>query len=144
MTNNAEFSLHIHKKAGDARRPALYTIGVWEATVQRAICHIQPIKDALVAIRSLLDEADRSPVGKPCSQDCHSIQTTALSISTLLAPTAASPRLVLEAYCPSCGREWDENAEPVTVLVSVFAHITATAHVVVLNGTADFPARTSS
>ena len=33
MPDNPEFSLHVHKLMGNARRPALFTIAIWEGTV---------------------------------------------------------------------------------------------------------------
>src|SRR5258708_14809186 len=49
MANNSEFSFHVHKKAGNADRSALYTVGIWEGTVLHSICHVQPIDTALAA-----------------------------------------------------------------------------------------------
>lgn len=62
MSNNSEFSFHVHKKAGNGERPALFTVGLWEGTVQRGICHTQPIDDALAAIRRVLEEPERPAV----------------------------------------------------------------------------------
>ncbi len=56
MANNSEFSFHVHKKAGNADRPALYTVGIWEGTVLHSICHVQPIDTALAAVRRVLEE----------------------------------------------------------------------------------------
>jgi hypothetical protein len=62
MLNNSEFAFHVHRKAGDAKRPALFSIGVWEGKILRAICHTQPIDDALAAIRRVLEEPERPAV----------------------------------------------------------------------------------
>lgn len=49
------------------------------------------------------------------------------------------PRVVIEAYCPSCERVWDECEDTLTVLQSASDHAASTAHVVALNGTIDLP-----
>ena len=46
MLDNAEFSFHVHKLTADARRPALFTIAIWEGTVLRSICYAQPLDAA--------------------------------------------------------------------------------------------------
>ena len=56
----SEFALHVHKKCGDEEHADLYTIGVWEDSVLRGICHAQPIDAAVGAFRGFLHEA-----GKP-------------------------------------------------------------------------------
>jgi hypothetical protein len=58
----SEFALHVHKKPGNADRPDLYTIGVWEGTVLRGICHAQPIDCAVSALRRTLEEAGQSTI----------------------------------------------------------------------------------
>ena len=58
MTVSLELSLHIHKTLGDAHRPDLYTIALWqELSVLRGICYSRPIDDALAALRRTLEEA---------------------------------------------------------------------------------------
>ena len=49
------------------------------------------------------------------------------------------PRVVIEAYCPSCERVWDQCEDAFTVLQSASDHAASTAHVVALNGTIDLP-----
>lgn len=49
------------------------------------------------------------------------------------------PRIVIEAYCPSCERVWGQCEDIFTVLRSASDHAAATAHVVALNGTIDLP-----
>ena len=61
MANNSEFSFHVHKKAGNADRPALYTVGIWEGTGLHGICHVQPIDTALAAVRRVLEEPGHTP-----------------------------------------------------------------------------------
>jgi hypothetical protein len=63
-SGNREFDLHLHvlehRCEGGAPR---YTIGIWEQTTQgaglRAICHIRPLPDALLAIMDELDKGAR-------------------------------------------------------------------------------------
>jgi len=49
------------------------------------------------------------------------------------------PRVVIEAYCPSCERVWDQCEDAFIVLQSATDHAASTAHVVALNGTIDLP-----
>jgi hypothetical protein len=49
------------------------------------------------------------------------------------------PRVVIEAYCPSCERSWGQCGDTFTVLQSASDHAASTAHVVALNGTIDLP-----
>jgi hypothetical protein len=49
------------------------------------------------------------------------------------------PRVVIEAYCPSCERAWGQCEDAFTVLQSARYHAASTAHVVTLNGTIDLP-----
>jgi hypothetical protein len=49
------------------------------------------------------------------------------------------PRVVIEAYCPSCERVWGPCEDAFTVLQSARDHAQSTAHVVALNGTIDLP-----
>jgi len=58
----SEFALHIHKISGNKEHPDLYTIGIWDGTLLRAICHIQPIECALAALRRTLEETTRPVV----------------------------------------------------------------------------------
>jgi hypothetical protein len=57
---NPEFSLHVHKKVATAEHRDLYTIGIWKDSTLHAICHAQPLEQALGALRNVLDQA-----GKP-------------------------------------------------------------------------------
>ena len=57
MPANREFSVHVHKLMGNAQRPALFTIGLWEGNVLRAICYTQPLDAALLAVRKVLEES---------------------------------------------------------------------------------------
>ena len=54
---NPEFSLHVHKKTTVGRGQALYMIGIWNGPILFAICHVQPLDQALSALRNLLDQA---------------------------------------------------------------------------------------
>jgi hypothetical protein len=49
------------------------------------------------------------------------------------------PRVVIEAYCPSRERVWDQCEDAFTVLQSASDHAASTGHVVALNGTIDLP-----
>jgi hypothetical protein len=64
MLDNAEFSFHVHKLTADARRPALFTIAIWEGTVLRSICYAQPLDAALAAFRKIPEEWGREATGK--------------------------------------------------------------------------------
>jgi hypothetical protein len=68
---NAEFGLHVFKRQASGQRGDRYTIGVWEDTQQRAICHDASIDDALAAIRDEMEKAGQSPAAPhrqlPCS-----------------------------------------------------------------------------
>ena len=64
MLDNAEFSFHVHKLMANARRPALFTIAIWEGTVLRGICYAQPLDAALAAFRKILEEWGREATGK--------------------------------------------------------------------------------
>jgi hypothetical protein len=55
MLDNAEFSFHLHKLLANARRPASFTIAMWEGTVLHDICHAQPLDDALAAFSKILE-----------------------------------------------------------------------------------------
>ena len=56
MLDNAELSFHVHKLMADARRPALFTIAIWEGAVLRGICYAQPLDAALAAFCKILEE----------------------------------------------------------------------------------------
>jgi hypothetical protein len=68
---NAEFGLHVFRRRASGQKGDCYTIGVWEGTQQRAICHDASIDDALAAIRSEMEKAGQSPAAPhrqlPCS-----------------------------------------------------------------------------
>jgi hypothetical protein len=64
MPDNPEFSFQVHKLMGDARRPAVFTIGLWEGTALRGICYAQPLDTALAAIRKILEECRTKAMGK--------------------------------------------------------------------------------
>ncbi len=59
---NAEFGLHVFKRRASGQKGDRYTVGVWEGTYQRAICHDACIDGALAAIRGEMEKADPSPV----------------------------------------------------------------------------------
>jgi hypothetical protein len=54
--NNSEFSLHVHRTTGPDRQTNRYTIGLWNGIVLRAICHIEPLDNALAALRLVLED----------------------------------------------------------------------------------------
>ncbi len=55
-----KLSFHIFKRvSGDSQVP-LYTVGVWEGTIQRAICHDGCLTCALVAIRREIEKSEQS------------------------------------------------------------------------------------
>jgi hypothetical protein len=56
MLDNAEFSFHVHKLMANARRPALFTIAIWDRTVLRGICYAGTLDAALAAFRKILEE----------------------------------------------------------------------------------------
>ncbi len=63
-SGNREFDLHLHVlEHGCEGGASRYTIGVWEQTTLgaglRAICHIRPLPDALLAIMGELDKGAR-------------------------------------------------------------------------------------
>ncbi len=60
---NAEFGLHVFKRRASGNKGDRYTIGVWEGTHRRAICHDACMDGALAAIRNEMEKAGRSPVG---------------------------------------------------------------------------------
>jgi hypothetical protein len=59
---NAELGLHVFKRRASGQMGDRYTIGVWEGTCQRVICHDACIDGALTAIRDEMEKAGRSPV----------------------------------------------------------------------------------
>ena len=64
MPDNPEFSFHVHKLMANARRPALFTIAIWEGTVLRGICYAQPLEAHLAAFRKVLDPWGREAMGE--------------------------------------------------------------------------------
>jgi hypothetical protein len=68
---NAEFGLHVFKRRASGQRGNRYTIGVWEGTCQRAICHDACIDGALAALRDEMEKAGQSTAAPhrqlPCS-----------------------------------------------------------------------------
>jgi hypothetical protein len=68
---NAEFGLHVFKRRASGQKGDCYTIGVWEGTCQRAICHDASIDVALAAIRDEMEKAGQSTAAPhrqlPCS-----------------------------------------------------------------------------
>jgi hypothetical protein len=62
-----ELSFHIFKRFAGASPVPLYTIGVWEGRVQRAICHDACLTCALTAIRRELERPDHSADRPPAS-----------------------------------------------------------------------------
>ena len=59
MPDNPQFSFQVHKLMDNARRPALFTIALWEGTALRDICFARPLDDALAALRNVLEEAGK-------------------------------------------------------------------------------------
>jgi hypothetical protein len=66
-TSNQEFSLtvfplsfHVFKRTSADSQIPLYTVGVWEGTVQRAICHDACLACALAAIRREVETCQQS------------------------------------------------------------------------------------
>lgn len=64
---NAEFGLHFFKRWAGAKKVDRYTIGVWEGTHQRAICHDASLECALAAVRREMERAG-NPVVAPNRQ----------------------------------------------------------------------------
>jgi hypothetical protein len=62
MNGNAEFGLHVFKRRASGQKGDRYTIGVWEGTHQRAICHDACIDGALAAIRNEMEKAGQPRV----------------------------------------------------------------------------------
>ena len=58
------------------------------------------------------------------------------TLGTIGRPTA---RLVIEAECTTCGPLSDDTENGISLVRLAMAHSTATAHVVILNGTTDVP-----
>jgi hypothetical protein len=63
---NAEFAFQVLKRRASGQKGDRYTIGVWERTYQRAICHDASIDLALAAIRNEMEKAGQSPVAAHC------------------------------------------------------------------------------
>jgi hypothetical protein len=59
--------------------------------------------------------------------------------TTNLRSTRPTPRLVLDAECTTCGPVCDSDANPILVPQLALDHTSHTGHIVVLNGTTDFP-----
>ena len=59
---NAEFGLHVFKRRASGQKGDRYTIGVWENTCQRVICHDACIDSALTAIRNEMEKAGQSSI----------------------------------------------------------------------------------
>jgi len=60
MNGNTEFDFHIFKRRASGQQADRYTIGIWERTCQRAICHDACIDVALAAIRNEMEKAGRA------------------------------------------------------------------------------------
>ena len=54
---NTEFGLHVFKRRAPGEQGDRYTIGVWEGTCQRAICHDACLECAIAAIRQEMENA---------------------------------------------------------------------------------------
>ena len=67
MRDDAEFSFHVHKLMANPRRPALFTVAIWEGTVLRGVCYAQPLDDVLAAFRKILEEWGREATEKRCA-----------------------------------------------------------------------------
>ena len=65
---NPEFALHVHKKIGISHHQALYTIGIWAGPTLYAICHVQPLDQAVKALREVLDQAGRPEIRNAVAQ----------------------------------------------------------------------------
>lgn len=60
--SSTEFDLHIFKRRASGQERGRYTIGVWESTHQRAICHDACIDCALAAVRAEMEKAGQANV----------------------------------------------------------------------------------
>jgi len=60
---------------------------------------------------------------------------------TLLTPIPQQARLVIEPECNRCGPICAAEDEALAIIQWAGAHTVATGHVVILNGTVDFPER---
>ncbi len=58
LSPNSDFAVHIHRKSSTANHQNLYTVGVWQGTCLHAICHIEPIENALLALRRFFEQDD--------------------------------------------------------------------------------------
>lgn len=58
--SSSEFALNVFKRRRGEPGVELYTIGVWEGTQQRAICHDACLECALNAIRYEMEKAGRA------------------------------------------------------------------------------------
>lgn len=61
--HNVEFGLHLFKRRAGKQGVDRYTIGVWEGTFQRAICHDACIDCALAALRREMENAGNPAEG---------------------------------------------------------------------------------
>ena len=64
-SSSAEFGLHVLKRRAGEPGVELYTIGVWEGTQQRAICHDACLECALNAIRGEMEKAGEAGDAPP-------------------------------------------------------------------------------
>ena len=63
---NAEFDLHVFRRRASGQKGDRYTIGFWEGTCQRAICHDACIDGALAAIRNEMEKISPQSRQKLC------------------------------------------------------------------------------
>ncbi len=66
LNGNVEFALHLLKRRASGGKGDRYTIGRWEGTVLRAICHDAGLDCALAAVRREMETAgEELVVGNP-------------------------------------------------------------------------------
>jgi len=58
---SAEFGLHLFKRKANGDQGDRYTVGVWQGTWHRAICHDACLDSALDAIRREMQDAGQPP-----------------------------------------------------------------------------------
>jgi len=118
-SGNREFDLHLHVlEHGCEGGTPRYTIGVWEHTTQgaaiRAICHIRPLPDALLAIKGELANGARQEsvaiTTKHAALPTHSCAISGGSPASKLSPlspVALTPVVFAEGSdtptCRQCG-----------------------------------------
>lgn len=68
--SSTEFGVHIFKRRASGQEGDRYTIGVWESTYQRAICHDACIDCALAAVRAEMENAG-PPIVARAGMRCH-------------------------------------------------------------------------